>query len=47
MRLPLPASASASAALTHKYAVSQREIGFGGAADAAEMQNRFAFAVLT
>jgi hypothetical protein len=39
----------ASAALTQNaLAVSgQRKIGFGGAADAAEMRNRFAFAILT
>ena len=30
-----------------KCAVGQRKIGFGGAADAAEMRNRFAFAILT
>jgi hypothetical protein len=30
-----------------KCAVGQRKIGFGGAANAAEMRNRFAFAILT
>jgi hypothetical protein len=37
----------ASATLTQNAVGQQREIGFGGAADAAEMRNRFAFAILT
>jgi hypothetical protein len=37
----------ASAALTQNALSVNGKIGFGGAADAAEMRNRFAFEILT